>query len=154
MVDFCVMTDSCLSAVGNHHLEYGFPSTHCTNCTSMALFLGAHVYDLHRLGSLSTTTFATWIVVLFIYVFSIVGSRVYAGMHGFMDCSVGIILGIISWLLQHLVMPEVEKWVLSSGWSGASLFPRVALYSLSYSSSALDHHRNLPPLSSQTPVTS
>ncbi len=93
----------------------------------MALFLGAHAYDLHRLGSLSTTAFATWIMVLFVYVFSIVGGRVYTGMHGFMDCSAGIILGIISWVLQRLVMPEVEKWVLSSGWSGALSFPRRIL---------------------------
>ncbi|KAH9160820.1 hypothetical protein EDB89DRAFT_836940 [Lactarius sanguifluus] len=38
--------------VENHHLEYGSPSTHSTNPTPMALFLGAHVYDLHRLGGL------------------------------------------------------------------------------------------------------
>ena len=95
----------------------------------MALFLGVHAYDLHRLGSLSTTAFATWIVVLFVYVFSVVGGRVYAGMHGFMDCSAGIVLGIIGWLLQRLVMPEVEKWVQSSGWSGASSFPCPGLYS-------------------------
>jgi len=36
-------------AVGNHHLEYGFPSTHSANSVSMALFLGAHVHDLHLL---------------------------------------------------------------------------------------------------------
>src|ERR1700677_3938424 len=48
------------------------------------------------------------------FCFSIMGSRVYAGMHSFTDCSVGIVLGIISWLLQHLVMPEVEKWALHS----------------------------------------
>jgi hypothetical protein len=33
----------------------------------MALFLGAHIYDLHCLGSLSTTTLAPWIVVLFLF---------------------------------------------------------------------------------------
>ncbi|KAI9462865.1 hypothetical protein BJY52DRAFT_116203 [Lactarius psammicola] len=113
--------------VGNHHLEYGLPSTHSTNCASMALFLGAHAYDLHRLGSLSTTAFATSIVVLFVYVSSIVVSRWYTGMHGFMDCSVGIILGIISWVLQRLVMPEVEKWVQSSGWSAPLIVTAVCL---------------------------
>ncbi|KAH8980120.1 hypothetical protein EDB86DRAFT_2981492 [Lactarius hatsudake] len=65
----------------------------------MALFLGVHVYDLYRLGSFSTTAFATWVVVVFLYVFPIVVSRLCTGMHGFMGCSVGIILGIISWLL-------------------------------------------------------
>ncbi|KAH9025948.1 hypothetical protein EDB85DRAFT_2149400 [Lactarius pseudohatsudake] len=124
--------------VGNHHLEYGLPSTHSTNSTSMALFLGAHVYDLHRLGTLSTTAFATWVVVLFIYVFSIVVGRLYTGMHGFMDCSVGIILGIISWLLQHLVMPEVEKWVQSSDWSAPLVVTVVCLLLVNQHPSPVD----------------
>lgn len=124
--------------VGSHHLEYGFPSTHCTNCTSMALFLGAHIYDLYRLGSLSTTAYAIWIVVLIVYVSSIVGSRVYTGMHGFMDCSVGIILGIISWLLQHLVMPEVEKWALSGGWSAPLIVTAICLLLVNQHPSPID----------------
>ncbi|KAH9014871.1 hypothetical protein EDB85DRAFT_2157118 [Lactarius pseudohatsudake] len=124
--------------VGNHHLEYGLPSTHSTNSTSMALFLGAHVYDLHRLGSLSTTAFATSVVVLFVYVFSIVVGRLYTGMHGFMDCSVGIILGIISWLLQHLVMPEVEKWVQSSDWSAPLVVTVVCLLLVNQHPSPVD----------------
>lgn len=88
----------------------------------MALFLGAHVHDLHCAGSLSTTTFATTVALLVIYVLSIVGGRLYTGMHGFMDVSVGAILGVIGWLLQRLMMPEVERWIFQSGWSGAS-FP-------------------------------
>jgi len=48
----------CSLAVGNHHLEYGLPSTHSTNCTFMVLFLVAHAYDLDCLCSLSTTAFA------------------------------------------------------------------------------------------------
>ena len=89
-----------------------FPLTHSTNCTSMALFLGAHIYDLYRIGSLSTTTFAIWILILIVYILLIVGSRVYTGMHGFMDCSVGKILERMIRLLQNLVMPEVKKWAL------------------------------------------
>ena len=107
-------------AVGNHHLEYGFPSTHSANCVSMALFLGAHLHDLHRAGSLSTAALATWIIALVLYVLSIAGGRLYTGMHGFMDVSVGITLGIIGWVLQRMVMPEVERWVINSGWSGTS----------------------------------
>jgi hypothetical protein len=41
-------------------------------------------------------------------------------MHGFLDISIGLILGTTSWLLQHLVMPEVERWIADSGWGGAS----------------------------------
>jgi hypothetical protein len=44
-------------------------------------------------------------------------------MHGFMDVSTGVILGITGWVLQRLVMPEVERWIAHSGWSGALSFP-------------------------------
>ena len=100
----------------------------------MALFLGAHVHDLHRAGSLSTTSFVAWVVFLVVYVLSIAGGRLYTGMHGFMDVSVGVTLGIIGWLLQRLVMPEVERWIIHSGWSGASSNPlclsTVPLYNI------------------------
>lgn len=36
------------TAIGTHHLEYGFPSTHSTNCVSIALFFFSH---FHRLAS-------------------------------------------------------------------------------------------------------
>jgi membrane-associated phospholipid phosphatase len=94
---------------------------------SMALFLGAHVHDLHRAGSLSTTAFATWVAGLVLYVASIVGGRLYCGMHGFMDVSTGVILGTIGWVLQRLVMPEVERWIAHSGWSGAFVVSVSAL---------------------------
>ncbi|KAH9160815.1 hypothetical protein EDB89DRAFT_2081265 [Lactarius sanguifluus] len=107
----------------------------------MALFLGAHVYDLYRLASLSITAFATWVVVLFVYVFSIVVGRLYTGIHGFMDCSVGIILRIISWLLQHFVMPEVEKWVQSSNWNAPLVVTVVYLLFVNQHSSPVDDCR-------------
>ena len=105
-------------AIGSHHREYGFPSTHSTNCMSTALFLSAHVYDLHRVGSLSTTASMTWAAVLMSYVSSIVGGQLYTGMHGFLDVSVGLILGATAWTFQRVVMLEVERWVTHSGWTG------------------------------------
>lgn len=87
---------------------------------SIALFLGAHVHDLHHDGSLSTAAVATWNAVLVLYVSSIVGGRLYTGMHGFLDVSAGIILGTTGWVLQRIIMPEVERWTTESGWSGAS----------------------------------
>ena len=110
-------------AVGSHHLEYGLPSTHSTNCMSMALFLGAYIHDLHRAGSLSTISFASWVAFLVLYVLSVAGGRLYTGMHSFLDVSIGVALGTTGWVLQRLVMPEVEKWITHSGWSGASSFP-------------------------------
>ena len=122
-------------AVGNHHLEYGFPSTHSANCVSMALFLGAHLHDLHRVGSLSTGALATWDIVLVLYVLSIVGGRLYTRMHGFMDVSVGIMLGITRCVLQRMVMPEVERWVTNSCWSGTSAMSGKTSNPYSYISS-------------------
>jgi hypothetical protein len=41
------------AAMGTHHLEYGFPFTHSTNCVSIALFFFSH---LHRLASTPATS--------------------------------------------------------------------------------------------------
>jgi len=125
-------------SVGSHHLEYGLPSTHSTNCMSMALFLGSHVYDLHRAGSLSTAALATWFTVLVLYVLSIAGGRLYTGMHGFMDVSVGTTLGIIGWVLQRIVMPEVERWVTNSGWSAPLTVTLVCLLLVNQHPSPVD----------------
>ena len=58
-----------------------------------------------------------WVIVLVLYVSSIVGGGPYTGMHGLMDVFVGIILAITGWVLQRMVMPEVERWVTNSDWS-------------------------------------
>jgi len=133
----CSETD-CSVAIGNHHLEYGFPSTHSTNCMSMALFLGAHIHDLHRAGHLSTSAFVAWVVVLVLYVSSIVGGRLYMGMHGFLDISIGLILGTTGWLLQHLVMPEVERWIANSGWGAPLVVTLVCLLLVNQHPSPID----------------
>jgi len=140
-------------AIGNHHLEYGFPSTHSANSVSMALFLGTHLYDLHRAGSLSTAALATWVVVLVLYVSSIVGGRPYMGMHSFLDVFFGITLGIAGWVLQHIVMPEVKRWVTNSGWSGTSFIStKTSSPYSSISSQLFDCDASLRPLCQPTSV--
>ncbi|KAI0317450.1 hypothetical protein OF83DRAFT_1058645 [Amylostereum chailletii] len=104
--------------IGSHHLEYGFPSTHSTNSTSMALFLLSNAYTLLSAGTISNTTFQVVSAILLLYVLTIVGGRLYTGMHGFMDCTVGIVLGALMWLVQFSVMPVVERWLIGSGWIG------------------------------------
>ena len=61
-----------------------------------------------------------WVIVLVLYVSSIVGGRLYTVIHGFLDVFIGIMLGITGLVLQRMVMPEVERWVTNSGWSGMS----------------------------------
>ncbi|KAG6877124.1 hypothetical protein C0993_010127 [Termitomyces sp. T159_Od127] len=91
-------------AIGTHHLEYGFPSTHSTNSVSIALFFFSHV---HRLASvppsslsepvISAHTYTLLTIILSTYVFSIVFGRIYTAMHSFTDCAVGTILGSLIW---------------------------------------------------------
>jgi len=109
----------------------------------MALFLGAHLYDLHA-GSLSTTALATWMIVLVLYVLSIAGGRLFTGMHEFMGISIGIMLGIIGWGLQRMVMPEVERWVTNSGRSGTP-FISSNMSLLTFLRSSFDCGACLPP---------
>ncbi|KAI0048889.1 hypothetical protein FA95DRAFT_1604846 [Auriscalpium vulgare] len=102
--------------IGLHHLEYGFPSTHSTNSTSMALFMIAHAQSLHASGSISTPAFAAFTAFLTFYVASIVGGRLYTGMHGFADCTAGVLLGAAVWAVQHTAMPIVEGWLVAGNW--------------------------------------
>ncbi|KAF5380023.1 hypothetical protein D9615_006192 [Tricholomella constricta] len=127
--------------IGSHHLEYGFPSTHSTNCVSIALFFFGHV---HRLAStpasnnnsaspleagaslaepvISAQIYTIITTILSIYTFSIVFGRIYTAMHSFTDCAVGVALGAGIW------------WGQSS-WSGIPIVltssnPLYWLYSL------------------------
>lgn len=84
----------------------------------MALFFLVHAHTLLVSDLISLRAFVTCVVFLVFYVFSIVGGRLYTGMHGFIDCTVGVILGASTWALQWAVMPVVERWVAGSGWSG------------------------------------
>lgn len=91
-----------LPAIGTHHLEYGFPSTHSTNSVSIALFFFAEV---HRLAStpdpaLSYGVYLLSCGILAFYAFSVVFGRLYTAMHSFTDVAVGIFLGAAIWWWQ------------------------------------------------------
>ncbi|THH18859.1 hypothetical protein EW146_g2215 [Bondarzewia mesenterica] len=116
--------------IGLHHLEYGFPSTHTTNGVSMALFLLAHAHSLLSSETIGPQAFAACTSLLIFYVFSIVGGRLYTGMHGFVDCAVGFTLGTAIWAVQWAVMPAVERWIVSSGWRGPPVTIALCLLSV------------------------
>ncbi|KAF9060151.1 PAP2 superfamily-domain-containing protein, partial [Rhodocollybia butyracea] len=84
--------------LGNHHLEYGFPSTHSTNAVSIALFFYGYVYNLYHPSLNPTATPLTYYfltTVLVIYTLSIVLGRIYTAMHSVMDCVAGCVLGAV-----------------------------------------------------------
>ncbi|KAJ7249383.1 sphingosine-1-phosphate phosphatase [Mycena rebaudengoi] len=89
--------------IGTHHLEYGMPSTHSTNCVSIALFFFGHLHELafpvdFATPSLSLPTYVMLTVGLLWYATSIVFGRLYTAMHSFTDCITGVLLGAGIWL--------------------------------------------------------
>lgn len=97
---------------GSAALEYGFPSTHSTNAVSVA------VYALALLGSPESTLSAQVTLLLqaitYIYVVSIVLGRLYCGMHGMLDCTVGCAMGAAIGLVQFYYGPAFEEFILSA----------------------------------------
>ncbi|KAG7087336.1 hypothetical protein E1B28_013312 [Marasmius oreades] len=88
--------------IGTHHLEYGFPSSHATNCVSLALFFFTHVHNLatptsDHPASISPQIYSLLVILLLLYTFSIVFGRLYTGMHSFTDVIAGVLLGAILW---------------------------------------------------------
>ncbi|KAF8631391.1 hypothetical protein AX15_002422 [Amanita polypyramis BW_CC] len=105
---YVIQLISACPAIGSHHLEYGFPSTHSTNSVSIALFLFALIHrltypspstlsDIPVEPVLSTQTFTFLTILLCIYIFSIVFGRLYTAMHCFTDCVMGAFLGTFIW---------------------------------------------------------
>ncbi|KAJ7742179.1 sphingosine-1-phosphate phosphatase [Mycena maculata] len=89
--------------IGTHHLEYGMPSTHSTNCVSLALFFFAHIHELAfpldgTPAALTLPAYTAMTAGLAIYATSIVFGRLYTAMHSFSDCAVGVFLGAFLWL--------------------------------------------------------
>jgi hypothetical protein len=79
------------------------PSTHSTNCVSIALFFFGHLHELafpvdFATPSLSLPTYVMLTVGLLWYATSIVFGRLYTAMHSFTDCITGVLLGAGIWL--------------------------------------------------------
>lgn len=66
----------------------------------------------------SQMTYYICSAMLVFYVFSIVFGRLYTGMHSFVDCAFGALLGAIIWSLYMLCGDVVDQWLKTSGWIG------------------------------------
>jgi hypothetical protein len=100
--------------MGNHHLEYGFPSTHTTNCISAALY----VFLLLRSSTLSENLpiFYSACFALSIYATSITFGRIYCGMHSITDCVFGILMGSSITLFWWRFGSWILEFVATGGW--------------------------------------
>lgn len=72
--------------------EYGFPSSHSANATAVSLILWLRLYEARHL--FSQFTFVTLAVILAVYYSSLIFGRLYCGMHGFLDLTVGSLIGV------------------------------------------------------------
>ena len=105
-------------AISTHHLEYGFPSTHSTNSTSIALYIHALIYRMYISETISSTTLYVWQAAIAWYTFSVVYGRLYCAMHSFTDCVVGASIGAAVWAAHWACEDYIENWLSTSGWSG------------------------------------
>ncbi|KAF8509064.1 hypothetical protein BU17DRAFT_56370 [Hysterangium stoloniferum] len=103
--------------ISNHHLEYGFPSTHSTNSISIILYIHTLIYRFYLTGGITSTALYTVQIMLAWYVFSIIYGRLYCGMHSFTDCTVGMIVGAAAWAAYWVMEDWLEEWIANTGWS-------------------------------------
>jgi len=101
-------------SMGNHHLEYGFPSTHTTNCVSAALYM----FLLLRSSAFSASPaiFYSASSILALYAASITVGRVYCGMHSITDCICGILMGSSITLFWWRFGDWIVEYIATGGW--------------------------------------
>ncbi|KAF9082272.1 hypothetical protein BGX23_012632 [Mortierella sp. AD031] len=98
------------------HLEYGFPSTHTSNATSIALYLLSYLL----ISDWSVLAKVASIVGLFVYLFSIIFGRLYCGMHTKTDIIGGSVIGILVWAAQWSFHDAIDSLMTSSSWAVVS----------------------------------
>lgn len=96
---------------GSAALEYGFPSTHSTNAVSVALY---SLLVINANPDLSPALRLTFQALAWIYALSIVLGRLYCGMHGFLDISVGSALGAALAWIQWRYEPQIDAAIYSA----------------------------------------
>jgi dihydrosphingosine 1-phosphate phosphatase len=105
-------------AIGSHHLEYGFPSTHTTNSVSAMLYL----YTLIQESQISPELSYIVTAILVFYAGSVVLGRIYCGMHSISDCVAGAMLGTLAWSMQLHYGQWLDDWMTTPGLTGEQEF--------------------------------
>ncbi|KAF9145463.1 hypothetical protein BGX30_008680 [Mortierella sp. GBA39] len=98
------------------HLEYGFPSTHTSNATSIALYLLSHLL----ISEWSVLAKVASIAGLCVYLFSIIFGRLYCGMHTKTDIIGGTVIGILVWAAQWSFHDAIDSLMTSPSWTVVS----------------------------------
>ena len=105
--------------IGNHHLEYGFPSTHSANSVSFAVYL----YALLRNAAADPTSYFSapvvynnTLAILLWYGTTIAFGRLYCGMHSFTDVAAGTLIGALVGALQAIYGEHMERFIVNANW--------------------------------------
>ncbi|KAK0548549.1 Long-chain base-1-phosphate phosphatase [Tilletia horrida] len=132
-------------SVGTHHLEYGFPSTHSANAVSIALYCYLWVLDYRSAaaqagaeGGAGWLDSKLWEVFLSYYALSVVGGRIYAGMHSLTDCIAGSILGALITWAQWWLFPLMERSLVITSWVVPAVIIPVGLAMVTFHPQPMD----------------
>ncbi|KAK0535977.1 Long-chain base-1-phosphate phosphatase [Tilletia horrida] len=132
-------------SVGTHHLEYGFPSTHSANAVSIALYCYLWVAEYRSAATLaggpgSAGWFDSWFweVALSYYALSVVGGRIYAGMHSLTDCVAGSIMGALITVVQWWLFPLMERCLIIPDWRVPAFIIPVGLVAVTFHPQPMD----------------
>ncbi|KAK9695550.1 Long-chain base-1-phosphate phosphatase [Basidiobolus ranarum] len=101
-----------LSISKAHGLEYGFPSSHTTNCVALGLA------SLSYISSSEAFSFHTQILLItltVVYMTSVSFGRIYCGMHSVMDVTGGFVLAVGLWIIFYLCQEYVDQVIFHSG---------------------------------------
>ena len=90
-------------------LEYGFPSTHTTNAVSVTVYalLSTH-------SSSSTLPWSAKLTVellAYVYLASMVLGRLYCGMHGFFDVTIGAMIGTVLSFIEYFFVDNFNAFI-------------------------------------------
>ncbi|KAG0679823.1 hypothetical protein C6P40_001303 [Pichia californica] len=109
--------------------EYGCPSSHSANATSVSMILFLHTFNNNSFSPIIKYliySFFTW------YWFTLIFGRIYCGMHGLVDISLGILVGIFT-VSFRLALKPIWDFILLSPKSNLSFLTPPILSSIYYS---------------------
>ena len=106
-------------------LEYGFPSTHCTNAVSVTVYTLFHLTG--KDSALRPDLKIFFLALLNCYAISIILGRLYCGMHGFLDVAIGSGLGALLFQLQYWFGQQFNLFIDEGSYKALALLVLVVL---------------------------
>lgn len=93
--------------------EYGFPSSHSANATGVSVYL-----LMLFLRNTEGIKLIAGLFILAVYYCSLIFGRIYCGMHGFADLSVGATIGVLVFGLRRLTSEYYDSFVFQKSLFG------------------------------------